>query len=255
MTRSINSSDSISEHGWLIPDWPAPVNVKALVTSRRGGVSQAPFDTMNLGDHVGDSLPAVVANRQQLLSSMSGCDQIRWLQQIHGTDCIDVASVADNHQADACYSQAPSMACAIMTADCLPVLFCNNAGTKVAAAHAGWKGLANGVLLNTLAQFESLADVLIWLGPAISKDHFEVGPEVREAFDWASNDCFAAGQGDRLYADLYKLARQQLLQAGVSQDQIHGGGLCTFAEKERFYSYRRDTKTGRMATCIWIEKV
>jgi len=141
-----------------------------------------------------------------------------------------------------------------MTADCLPVLFCNKTGTKVAAAHAGWKGLANGVLLNTLAQFENPENVLVWLGPAISKANFEVGPEVREAFDWASDECFATGQGDRLYADLYKLARQQLQQAGVPQGQVYGGGVCTFDDAERFYSYRRDTKTGRMATCIWIEK-
>jgi len=254
MTRSINSSVPISEHGWLTPDWSAPLNIKALVTSRQGGVSQAPFESMNLGDHVGDSTQAVEANRQQLLNSMSGCDQIRWLQQIHGTDCVDVAEVADNHQADASYSQVPGLACAIMTADCLPVLFCNKTGTQVAAAHAGWKGLANGVLLNTLAQFENPEDVLVWLGPAISKANFEVGPEVREAFDWASDECFAAGQGDRLYADLYQLARQQLQQTGVPQAQVYGGGLCTLADAKRFYSYRRDTKTGRMATCIWIEK-
>jgi len=254
MTRSINSSVPISEHGWLTPDWSAPLNIKALVTSRQGGVSQAPFESMNLGDHVGDSTQAVEANRQQLLNSMSGCDQIRWLQQIHGTDCVDVAEVANNHRADASYSQVPGLACAIMTADCLPVLFCNKTGTKVAAAHAGWKGLANGVLLNTLAQFENPEDVLVWLGPAISKANFEVGPEVREAFDWASDECFTAGRNDRLYADLYQLAGEQLQHAGVLSEQIHGGGLCTLADAKRFYSYRRDTKTGRMATCIWIAK-
>jgi len=249
MTRfTKNSAD------FIIPDWPAPANIKALVTSRQGGGSQPPFDTMNLGDHVGDSIQAVEANRKQLLNAMSGCDQIRWLQQTHGTVCVDVAKVTDNHQADASFSDTVGLACAIMTADCLPVLFCNKNGSKVAAAHAGWKGLANGVLLNTLAQFENPENVLIWLGPAISKANFEVGPEVRAAFSWAADDCFTAGQGDRLYADLYQLARQQLQQAGVPQDQIYGGDLCTFADAKRFYSYRRDTKTGRMATCIWIER-
>lgn len=256
MTKSINpSADNInSDNGWLTPDWPVPANIKALVTSRQGGTSQPPFDNMNLGDHVGDSVHSVEANRQALLDSMPGCEQIRWLQQIHGTDCVDSVHIADNHQADASFSTTPGLACAIMTADCLPVIFCDKNGTRVAAAHAGWKGLANGVLLNTLAQFEDPQQVLIWLGPAIAKANFEVGPEVRTAFNWATDDCFTAGQGDRLYADLYELARQQLLKAGVARGQIYGGGLCTFADAERFYSYRRETTTGRLATCIWIEK-
>lgn len=249
MTRSINPPADL-----IIPEWPAPANIKALVTTRQGGISQPPFDTMNLGDHVGDAAHAVADNRNRLLNSMPGCGEVRWLKQIHSTDCVDVAKVAENHLADASFSSTPGLACAIMTADCLPVLFCNKAGTKVAAAHAGWKGLADGVLLNTLAQFEDPNEVLIWFGPAISKANFEVGPEVRQAFSWATDDCFSAGQGDRLYADLYQLAQQQMRKAGVPEGQIYGGDLCTFADTERFYSYRRETKTGRMATCIWIEK-
>lgn len=238
---------------FIKPDWQVPQKVKAFTTTRAGGVSKAPFDSLNLGNHVADSSSAVSKNRQILLQQMSGCNEIRWLQQVHNTDCLTADKITNEATVDAVYTRQAGLACCVMTADCLPVLFCNRKGTQVAAAHAGWKGLANGVLLNTLNTFsaEDIKEgVVAWLGPAISQAHFEVGPDVRNAFDWAPDIYFKAGQGDRLYADLYGLARLQLQQAGVVE--VSGGGFCTY-EEERFFSYRQASNTGRMATCIWID--
>jgi YfiH family protein len=238
---------------WLIPDWPAPARVKACVTTRAGGVSLAPFDSLNLGDHVEDSPEAVAENRRRLTEHFSV--RPAWLQQVHGIAVAhaDPGLVAT---ADASWSATPGIACTVMTADCLPALFCDRAGTRVAAAHAGWRGLAAGVLEATL---DSLAvppeDVLVWLGPAIGPQAFEVGPEVREAFIQQlpqTAKAFVPSQNaGKFMADIYELARLRLAACGVTA--IYGGGFCTVSDP-RFFSYRRSPRTGRFASLIWLER-
>ena len=242
-------TDSGVVAGGFVPDWTLPEGVSAFVSTRSGGVSLHPYDSNNLGAHVGDDTQHVAENRRRLLSALSGLQHIQWLDQVHGSDVAEASDDGISRTADAQYSSQPGLGCAVLTADCLPVLFCASDSSKVAAAHAGWRGLAGGVLLNTLAEFESADDVLVFLGPAIGPDAFEVGPEVREAFGWASDACFRAGQGDRLQADLYRLAAEQLQAAGVKS--ISGGGFCTFSDAERFYSYRRASVTGRQVSLIW----
>tara|TARA_B100001109_G_scaffold255903_1_gene263026 strand:+ start:81667 stop:82410 length:744 start_codon:yes stop_codon:yes gene_type:complete len=236
--------------GGFVPDWTLPAGVAAFVTTRCGGVSVPPYDSNNLGTHVGDDALSVAENRRRLVSAVAGLDEIQWLDQVHGADVIEAVGDGQVHTADAQFSGRPGLGCAVLTADCLPVLFCNQQGTRVAAAHAGWRGLAAGVLLNTLAVFDDPADVRAYLGPAIGPAAFEVGPEVRRAFAGAPDECFRKGKGDRLLADLYGLARWQLGNAGVSQ--ICGGDFCTYTERQRFYSYRRDRLTGRQASLIWL---
>ncbi|WP_434605772.1 peptidoglycan editing factor PgeF [Pseudomonas sp. R1-7] len=238
---------------WLIPDWPAPARVKACVTTREGGVSLAPFDSLNLGDHVGDDPAAVAENRRRLTDHFSITPA--WLQQVHGIDVVE-ADPARVATADASWSTTPGIACTAMTADCLPVLFCNRAGTHVAAAHAGWRGLANGVLEATLDSLAVPADeILAWLGPAIGPQAFEVGPEVREAFIAQHTDAeraFLPSHNDgKFLADIYALARLRLAARGVTA--VYGGGLCTVNDP-RFFSYRRNARTGRFASLIWLER-
>lgn len=239
------------------PEWPAPAHVCALTTTRVGGVSAAPFDSLNLGDHVDDDPAAVSINRKLLLDSCAGLNAISWLQQVHGTDVVK-ADVGHTQRADAQFTDATGIACAIMTADCLPVLFCDRAGKQIAAAHAGWRGLCTGVLETTVAKFADPAQVLAWLGPAIGPSNFEVGAEVREQFLAATPAlasqiaaCFIASSKPLHYlADIYALARLRLRGAGITA--IYGGGLCTVADRARFYSYRRDGRCGRMATLIYL---
>lgn len=238
-----------ADSGLLIPDWSLPAGVGAVITTRLGGVSISPYEHNNLALHVGDDPSLVRRNRQHLWQQLPGVQGIQWLSQVHGTDVIKACGGAVVPQADAQFSDTPGLACAILTADCLPVLFCATDGSQVAAAHAGWRGLAAGVLLNTLATFPDPSAVRVYLGPAIGPEAFEVGPEVREAFAWAPDHCFHAGRGDRLMADIYALAQLQLLRAGVAE--VAGGGFCTLSD-ERFYSYRRQSQTGRMASLIWI---
>lgn len=238
---------------WLIPDWPAPAGVKACVTTRTGGVSLAPFDSLNLGDHVDDSPEAVAENRRRLTERFS--IQPAWLKQVHGI-AVAHADPGQVATADASWTATPGIACAAMTADCLPVLFCDRAGTRVAAAHAGWRGLAAGVLEATLGTLAVPAgDVLVWLGPAIGPQAFEVGPEVREAFVRQvpeSARAFVPGAHEgKLMADIYELARLRLAARGVTA--VYGGGLCTVTDP-RFFSYRRHPRTGRFASLIWLER-
>jgi len=238
---------------WLIPDWPAPARVKACVTTRGGGVSLAPFDSLNLGDHVGDDPTAVAENRRRLTDQFAITPA--WLQQVHGIAVVE-ADPTQVATADASWTDTPGIACASMTADCLPVLFCNRAGTRVAAAHAGWRGLANGVLEATLDSLAVPADeILAWLGPAIGPQAFEVGPEVREAFiaqlPLASQAFAASPNAGKFLADIYQLARLRLAARGVTA--VYGGGLCTVTDP-RFFSYRRNPCTGRFASLIWIER-
>ncbi len=238
---------------WLIPDWPAPARVKACVTTRAGGVSLAPFDSLNLGDHVGDDPVAVAENRRRLTDQFAITPT--WLQQVHGIAVVE-ADPAQVAAADASWTDTPGIACTAMTADCLPVLFCNRIGTRVAAAHAGWRGLASGVLEATLDSLAVPADeILAWLGPAIGPQAFEVGPEVREAFiaqlPQAAQAFTTSPNADKFLADIYALARLRLAARGVTA--VYGGGLCTVTDP-RFFSYRRNPRTGRFASLIWIER-
>ena len=241
---------------FIVPNWPAPANVCALQSTRQGGVSPAPWASFNLGDHVGDDPVRVAANRALLRGLLPG--EPCWLQQVHGTFAVDVekmAKTAPVPEADAAYARQPGQVCVVMTADCLPVLFCDRAGTVVAAAHAGWRGLLAGVLESTLhAMGVAPSELLAWLGPAIGPQAFEVGDEVRAAFvahDPVAAAAFAAHTPGKWLADIELLARQRLNQAGVTA--IYGGGMCTVSDPERFFSYRRDGQTGRMAALIWLE--
>lgn len=238
---------------WLTPDWPAPASVRACVTTREGGVSEAPFDSLNLGDHVDDRPEAVAENRRRLTEHLS--IQPVWLQQVHGITVVhaDPGIVAT---ADASWTATPGIACAAMTADCLPALFCNRAGTRVAAAHAGWRGLAAGVLEATLDSLDVPADeVLVWLGPAIGPKAFEVGPEVREVFinqlPEAAEAFVPSNNAGKFMADIYLLARLRLAERGVTA--VYGGGFCTVTDP-RFFSYRRASRTGRFASLVWLTR-
>ncbi len=239
----------------LIPAWPAPASVRAVISTRNGGVSQSPFDSLNLGDHVGDDPAAVAENRQRLEVAAQLPATPIWLNQVHGTRVLDCAESVRNREADAGITSRPGQVCVVMTADCLPVLLCNRTGSRVAAVHAGWRGLADGVIEAALAGFaDSAEQLLVWLGPAIGPDAFEVGPEVRERFlqdDPAAVSAFRPGRPGHWLADIYQLARLRLERAGVGF--IGGGDYCTVTEPERFFSYRRDKVTGRMASLIWIE--
>lgn len=247
-------SAKLNGPGYLIPTWPAPPQVSALQTTRHGGVSLPPFASLNLGSHVGDTPAAVAANRERLAQYLPAAP--RWLEQVHGVRVLDLdASPTDDRCADAVLTRQSACVCAVMTADCLPVLFCDVKGSVVAAAHAGWRGLLHGVLEATLAALAVPGDqVLAWLGPAIGPGAFEVGAEVRAAF-LAHSGIAAAHfrpspqQEGHYLADLYGLARQRLQASGVVQ--IHGGGFCTHTDAGRFFSYRRDGRTGRMASLIW----
>jgi polyphenol oxidase len=236
-----------------VPDWPAPPNVRAHTTTRHGGVSRAPFSALNLGEQVGDDPAAVRENRARLLRTLGLTAEPQWLQQVHGCTVARAGETAAP-VADACYALRPGIVCAVLTADCLPVLLCDRAGSRVAAVHAGWRGLAHGVIE---AALDSLAapgqELLAWLGPAIGPDAFEVGDEVRDTFigrDARAAAAFRPSRDGRWRADLYALARQRLAARGVSR--VFGGGLCTYSDPDRFYSYRREGQTGRMATLIWL---
>jgi len=236
-------------------NWPAPHHIKALTTTRNGGQSLAPYDSLNLGDHVGDNPDHVAANRQKLIETALLPNQPLWLKQTHSTDVIDSSRWQKDIEADAIVSASTNKLCAVMTADCLPLLITDTSGSQVAAVHAGWRGLQAGIIENTLAKFaKPRSDILVWLGPAIGPHAFEVGPEVKAAFlavDPAAEAAFIATHADRYLADIYLLARQRLAAQGVTA--IYGGDYCTYSEKERFFSFRRDGVTGRMASLIWIE--
>lgn len=241
---------------WLIiPDWPAPARVKAVSTTRQGGISQLPYASLNLAEHVGDEPADVVENRRRLAAALSLAHEPAWLEQVHGTTVVATETVSAPVAADAAWTREPSRPCVIMTADCLPVLLCDRAGTVVAAAHAGWRGLAAGVIGATVMPLATPPmELLAWLGPAIGPAAFEVGEEVREAFmalDGGNADCFRPSPAGRWLADLYGLARHQLQNLGVSG--VYGGEFCTFNQPELFFSYRRQQCTGRMATLIWLE--
>ena len=280
---------------WLDADWPAPARVRAFTTLRHGlGVSVAPFDHFNLGNCYaaeGDEPTTVERNRALLVEHARLPSAPHWLRQVHGVEVCRFDALtysSPRHQAcrsefseepavaeqsrsltsfgmtaftepaaDASVTSTPSRVLAILTADCLPVLLCADDGSEVAAAHAGWRGLAAGVLEATVAAMRTPAGrVLAWLGPAAGPQHYEVGVEVYDAFvaqDWAAGSAYASTRPQHWRVDLYALARRQLAAVGIDAGRIHGGGLCTIAEPQRFYSHRRDRRSGRMASLIWIE--
>ncbi len=235
----------------LIPEWPAPLQVKAFQTTRLGGVSIAPFAQCNLGCHVGDNPQHVQQNRSLL--DLPG--EPLWLNQVHGKRVVSADQAILLPAADACIARKRQAICAIMTADCLPVLLCDRQASVVAAAHAGWKGLAAGVIEATVAAMEvAPQNLLAWLGPAISQEFFEVGDEVRSAFlgpQPQAASAFVSGNTGKWFADIYALARLRLNLLGIQQ--IYGGEYCTYREREKFFSYRREGVTGRMGTFIWLE--
>jgi len=242
---------------FLIPDWPAPPTVRALVTTRCGGVSKPPYDEFNLGLHVDDDPVAVAANRARLRRYVPA--EPFWLEQVHGIDVVQAGEGGGAPvRADASVARRANKVCVVMTADCLPVLFCNDEGSVVAAAHAGWRGLVAGVLEATLAAMAvAPGRVMAWLGPAIGPNAFEVGDEVRAAFlasDPGAQAAFVTHGGEgKWLADIFTLARRRLIRAGMAQNHLYGGGLCTVSEENRFYSYRREAVTGRFASLIWFD--
>ncbi|KEA54149.1 hypothetical protein DT73_03935 [Mangrovibacter sp. MFB070] len=237
----------------ITPQWPLPEGVMACSSTRIGGVSQPPWGSLNLGAHCGDDTAHVEHNRQIFYTAAGLPAQPEWLEQVHGTHVLNLDSPWENKRADAVYTRQRGKVCAVMTADCLPVLLCNTAGTEVAAAHAGWRGLCEGVIEATVACFEDKpANLLAWLGPAIGPEAFEVGPEVRAAFMEKAPEAQQAFRpaGEKYFADIYQLARQRLANLGITR--VYGGDHCTFSEPSTFFSYRRDRTTGRMASFVWL---
>ncbi|WP_432742317.1 peptidoglycan editing factor PgeF [Methylobacter sp. G7] len=236
---------------WLTPDWPAPANIHAATTLRVGGVSVGAYSSLNPAMHVGDDADLVTQNRQIIKGLLGLPSDPVWLDQIHSHRAVQAVTSEPLQQADASYTSESGIVCAVMTADCLPLLMCSTDGSQVAAVHAGWRGLLTGVISNTVSAMQQ-SDLLVWLGPAIGPDCFEVGAEVRDAFLAKSAifiPAFKPQSNGKWLADIYQLARIDLGLLGI--DKVYGGGFCTVTEQERFYSYRRDKQTGRMATLIW----
>lgn len=236
------------------PNWSIPNNVEALYTTRVDGVSQKPWDAFNLATHVEDNLSDVLINRELLVKKAMLPQEPEWLNQTHSTEVaqLDCSHIRD---ADASMTQQIAQVAVVLTADCLPLLVCNQQGTEVAAIHAGWKGLLDGIIIKTIKKMQSKpCDLSVWLGPAISQKHFEVGDEVKQQFcdTYSHVTQFFKPTKDKYMADLYGLAKEQLRKMGIKS--IHGGEFCSYADKDKFYSYRRDGITGRMASLIWINK-
>jgi polyphenol oxidase len=250
------ASGSATDLELIVPDWPAPAGVRAAMSTRRGGVSQGPYASLNLG-HGGDDPGCVAENRRRLRQALGLEREPGWLRQVHGTRVAELGAPAppDGVEADASFTTTAGMACAVMVADCLPVLFCDERATVVAAAHAGWRGLAAGVLEATVRALPAApGSLMAWLGPAIGPGAFEVGPEVRAAFvaaDPGAAGCFVVhgAGGGKFLADLFALARRRLAACGVTR--VSGGGQCTHSQPGRFFSFRRDGRCGRMAALVW----
>jgi YfiH family protein len=243
---------------WLVPDWPAPARVRALSTFRWGGQSAGRYASLNLGDHVGDSTAAVAANRKHLMRAAALAAEPTWLRQVHGTAAANLDELpvsALPPAADAAYTRRAGPICAVLTADCVPILLAADAGDLVVAIHAGWRGLAAGIVAATLRGVRTRPqDLVAWIGPCIGREHYEVGAEVRNAIcgqSAAADAAFRANEQGRYLADLPLLARQQLAAAGVSR--IYGGSECTYGNPQRYFSHRRDGETGRQATLIWLD--
>lgn len=238
---------------FIKPNWSAPNNVHAFTTTRLGGVSQAPYDSFNLADHVGEDEAIVAANRAILKTALSLPNEPIWLEQTHSTIVLPATPNNRGKKADAAFTNAPNQVCAIATADCLPILLCNKTGTHVAAIHAGWRGMAHGIIENTVTALQT-KNLCVWLGPAIGPSEYEVGEEVKQEFisaDPNATTAFTPSPQGRWLANLYQLARLRLQRLGINE--IFGDDYCTFTDKNLFYSYRRDgAKTGRMVSLIWF---
>ena len=243
----------LPQSNFITPDWPAPANVKSLMTTRLGGVSAGNFASNNLGLHVGDDERQVAVNRSRLRELLPG--EPKWLSQVHGSAAVAAHQVHGVVKADGAWTNQPGVVCTVLVADCLPVLLCDRAGTVVGCAHAGWRGLADGVIEGTLAAMQKRgSEVIAWLGPAIGAEEFEVGQDVYDAFvkrDSAASIAFRHRPNGKYLADIYALARLRLQTAGVMA--AYGGGYCTVTDKQRFFSFRREKTTGRMAALIWMD--
>jgi YfiH family protein len=241
---------------WIKPDWPLPPHVKAATTLRSGGASVGGYASLNPAGHVNDDPQHVLSNRLRIRQMLQLPAEPAWLHQVHGVRVVKADQISGATEADASYTDSAGTVCAVLTADCLPLLFCGDGGSVIAAAHAGWRGLQAGIIEQTL-QAMSCTQVSVWLGPAIGPGNFEVGDEVREAFlslDPEAAGAFQIHAQDKWLADIYRLACLQLRKLGVRD--IYGGGFCTVDDKARFYSYRRDgAATGRMASLIWREQI
>ena len=245
---------------WIVPDWPAPAGGHAASSLRTGGVSPPPWQSLNLGAHVGDEPARVAENRRRLAALLGVPAEPAWLEQVHGVDVLslDAPSLPAGRTADGAVTGRPGRVLAVLTADCLPVLFCHRQGGRIGAAHAGWRGLAAGVLERTVTAMEAPPEELLaWIGPGIGPDAYEVGPEVRDACLAATGaraeDCFRPVRPGHWHCDLPGLARLRLEAAGLAG--VYGGAWCTHGDPERFFSHRRDGAagpTGRMATLIWL---
>ena len=240
---------------FIVPQWPAPPEVRACCTTRRGGVSRAPFDHLNLSLRVGDDPAAVAANRARLAARLRLPAEPLWMRQVHGTRVLEAGKAEPDPEGDACIARSPGKPCVVLSADCLPILLCTGDGRGVAAVHAGWRGLAAGVIESTVAAMQTPPSELIaWLGPAIGASAYEVGAEVRDAFSGRHREdagAFTPSRPGRWKADLARLARARLGRCGVAA--VHGGSRCTHSDPRRFYSARRDGRTGRFATLIWLD--
>jgi YfiH family protein len=237
------------------PDWPAPARVQAVSTTRIGGFSAGPYESLNLGTHVGDDPELVERNRMFLVDALGYTATPRWLDQVHGTDVVIADECEMNTTADAAVTAVQGIACSIMTADCLPVLLTDRSGTQVAAVHGGWRGLVGGILEQTVAVFAargvSAGDLMAWLGPAVGPDTYEVDVSVADSLADADKSAVVQTDPEHWLLNLYELARLRLAGCGV--DAVFGGGWCTFSDADRFFSYRRDGVCGRQATLIWLE--
>jgi YfiH family protein len=240
-------------HDWIVPDWPAPPQVRAILTTRKGGVSSMPYSSCNLGYRTGDRTESVDCNRALLGAHLPA--QPTWLKQVHGVTVVDAATAASLPEADGSFARRANVVCAVLTADCMPVLLCDARGRAVGIAHAGWRGLAAGVVEEVVkAMGTPVGDMLAYLGPAIGPAAFEVGDEVRDAFLRClpqAREAFRNHGESKWFADLYLLARQRLSRLGVAR--VYGGGYCTYSDPQRFFSHRRDKVTGRMASLIWLD--
>ena len=240
----------------VLPDWPVPAKVKAFTTTRQGGVSQPPFDSMNLGLHVGDDKASVNENRRLLQHTLGLPSQPHWLKQTHSIDICDLKQPGHDAQiGDGAYTQLAGTVLAVLTADCLPVVISDSSGTQLAVVHAGWRGLANGIISSVMTRFNTSDGIHAWLGPAIGAKRFEVGEDVLDAFTRhrkGNADYFAPlNKPGKYLADLYALARSELMRLGCAS--VSGGEHCTYIEEKLFYSHRRDgADSGRMATIAWI---
>lgn len=248
---------------WFVPDWPAPASVRSCITQCGAGSPQTLYGNFNLAQHVGDDAARVEQNRAFLAKELALTHPIQWLEQVHGVKVVEAQADGMVRTADGAITQQRGLACAVLTADCLPLLFCDQAGTQVAAIHAGWRGLAGGIIARTLEQFSTPASgLMVYLGPAISQPFFEVGIEVLEAFFERARDdnhseaifqAFIPGVRPlHFHADLYALAKAELTSLGV--EQVFGGNACTYRDAATYYSYRRQNITGRFASLIWLEE-